>query len=312
MTLAERMLEDSLLQATAVQSAPISAQALIDAFRQALSEEWGYIWGTRGQTWTQADQNKATRAMTIQYGQKWVGRRVADCSGLFVWAYKLHNESIYHGSNTIWNKYTDLARRGPLAGEVRIRKGTAVFQNTDGTRGHIGLYIGGGMCIEAKGTKSGVVTSPLATWDEWGELTQVDYNGTIYESFNILPLDTITKGAKGELVKYLQRSLLDAGYDIGNAGVDGIFGSETLSAVRAFQHDHGLTADGKVGKKTWAAVKAVLDDDEYGEDKPTEGENSPQDPSEDSSATSPLTIEERLRRLELAVFGQEGGTEDGS
>lgn len=298
----------------------ISTQALITAFQQALSEEWGYIWGTRGQTWTQADQNKATRAMTIQYGQKWVGRRVADCSGLFVWAYKLHGESIYHGSNTIWNKYTDPDRRGPLAGEVRIRKGTAVFQNTNGSRGHIGLYIGGGMCIEAKGTKSGVVTSPLATWDEWGELTQVDYTGAIYESFNILPLDTITKGAKGELVKYLQRALQDAGYDIGADGVDGIFGTETLSAVRAFQHDHGLTADGKVGKKTWAVVKAVLDDDEDGEDKPEEtpsvpdgdsfpqgGAHAPQEPSEESTGISPMTYEERLRRLELAVFGQEGG-----
>ena len=81
----------------------ISAKALRDAFQQALSEEWGYIWGTRGQTWTQASQNKATRAMTVKYGSKWIGRRVADCSGLFVWAYKLHNESIYHGSNTIFN-----------------------------------------------------------------------------------------------------------------------------------------------------------------------------------------------------------------
>lgn len=281
----------------------ISAKALRDAFQQALSEEWGYIWGTRGQTWTQASQNKATRAMTVKYGAKWIGRRVADCSGLFVWAYKLHNESIYHGSNTIFNKYC--SETGPVAGTVKIRVGTAVFQNTEGTRGHIGLYIGGGMCIEAKGTPHGVVSSPLAVWDEWGTLSDVDYTGELLETFGIVPLDTLQKGSKGELVKYLQRALAEAGYDVGK--IDGIFGSETLSAVRAFQYDHNLTPDGKVGKLTWAAIKALVDDDEPDENKPAEAPDEPLEPSEESSETSPLTYEERLRRLELAVFGQEGG-----
>lgn len=285
----------------------ISAKALREAFQQALSEEWGYIWGTRGQTWTQASQNKATRAMTVKYGAKWIGRRVADCSGLFVWAYKLHNESIYHGSNTIFNKYC--SETGPVAGTVKIRVGTAVFQNTEGKRGHIGLYIGGGMCIEAKGTQHGVVSSPLAVWDEWGTLKDVDYTGTIEETFGIVPLDTITKGAKGELVKYLQRSLAEAGYDVGK--IDGIFGSDTLSAVRAFQSDHNLTPDGKVGKLTWAAIKALVDDDEPDEDKPVEVPDEPQDEPEEVPDKIPLTVEERLARLELAVFGQEGGNTNG-
>lgn len=289
-----------------ISAAPhISAKALCDAFRQALNEKWGYIWGTRGQTWTQANQNKATRAMTVKHGAKWIGSRVADCSGLFVWAYKLHNASIYHGSNTIFNKYC--SGTGPLAGTVKIRIGTAVFQNTNGKRGHIGLYVGGGMCIEAKGTPHGVVSSPLTVWDEWGTLKDVDYAGTIEETFGIMPLDTITKGAKGELVKFLQRALQEAKYDIGDDGADGIFGSDTLSAVRAFQSDHGLTPDGKVGAKTWAAVKAVQDDDEPDEDKPVEAPDEPQDTPEEAPEKIPLTVEERLARLELAVFGQEGG-----
>ena len=287
----------------------ISAKALREAFQQALSEEWGYIWGTRGQTWTQASQNAATRAMTVKYGAKWIGRRVADCSGLFVWAYKLHNESIYHGSNTIFDKYC--SETGPVAGTVKIRVGTAVFQNTEGKRGHIGLYIGGGMCIEAKGTQHGVVSSPLAVWDEWGTLKDVDYTGTIEETFGIVPLDTITKGAKGELVKYLQRSLAEAGYDVGK--IDGIFGSDTLSAVRAFQSDHNLTPDGKVGKLTWAAIKAVTGNDEPADDdKPTDEPEAPQEPTTGNVAHRPLTIEQRIMQLEFAVFGMEfGGESDG-
>lgn len=40
----------------------IEAAALMDKFRQALHEGWGYIWGQSGATWTQAKQNAATRA----------------------------------------------------------------------------------------------------------------------------------------------------------------------------------------------------------------------------------------------------------
>lgn len=45
----------------------IKSADLIDKFRQAQSEGWGYIWGERGSVWTQAKQNKATREQTIQY-----------------------------------------------------------------------------------------------------------------------------------------------------------------------------------------------------------------------------------------------------
>lgn len=274
----------------------IKIRALVNLALQAYEEKWGYIWGKSGQVWTQANQNAATRDMTVKYGQKWVGKRVADCSGLFVWAFKQLGGKIYHGSNTIWNEYTDPDHRGPLAGEVKIRYGTAVFQNTDGKRGHIGWYVGGGMCVEERGTQTGIIMSPLAAWDEWGELKGADYSGEIWETFNILPLDTITKGAKGELVKYLQNALQEADYDIGKTGVDGIFGAETLSAVRAFQSDKGLTPDGKVGKNTWAAIKALVQDDEDGEDKPDTD-----DGDIESSNSAPIAPDVSVELDELLV-----------
>ena len=73
----------------------ISGQALVNKAREAYEAKWGYIWGTRGQVWTRANQDAATREMTVEYGSRWIGRRVADCSGLYVWAYKQHGEKIW-------------------------------------------------------------------------------------------------------------------------------------------------------------------------------------------------------------------------
>ena len=52
----------------------------------------------------------------------------------------------------------------------------------------------------------------------------------------------------------LQKALLRAGYDPGP--IDGRIGKKTRSAVKAFQKKSGLTSDGVVGEKTWAALKS--------------------------------------------------------
>ena len=62
----------------------IPASDLIALFRRALREKWGYIWGAAGETWTAQKQAAATREQTKKWGAQWIGRRVADCSGLFV------------------------------------------------------------------------------------------------------------------------------------------------------------------------------------------------------------------------------------
>jgi N-acetylmuramoyl-L-alanine amidase len=60
------------------------------------------------------------------------------------------------------------------------------------------------------------------------------------------------QGSSGETVKTIQTKLKNWGYYSGS--VDGVFGSQTTAAVKYFQRQNGLTADGVVGSATLAAL----------------------------------------------------------
>ena len=59
-------------------------------------------------------------------------------------------------------------------------------------------------------------------------------------------------GSRGDEVKQIQTKLKRWGYYNGN--VDGIFGSQTLEAVKYFQRKNGLTVDGIAGPATLRAM----------------------------------------------------------
>ena len=66
-----------------------------------------------------------------------------------------------------------------------------------------------------------------------------------------IPSPELQRGDEGQWVTVLQEELIRHGYALHH---DGIFGSVTEDAVRAFQAARGLTVDGIVGPKTWAAL----------------------------------------------------------
>ena len=66
----------------------------------------------------------------------------------------------------------------------------------------------------------------------------------------------ISYGSKGDRVKSLQQALITLGFLKGTP--DGVFGSKTKKAVKAFQKSKKLTADGVAGKKTLAAIQSAL------------------------------------------------------
>lgn len=65
----------------------------------------------------------------------------------------------------------------------------------------------------------------------------------------------LREGSSGDVVRELQHMLSALGYPL---RVDGVFGVDTQTAVKAFQRDHGLVADGVVGPRTHEAIRKAL------------------------------------------------------
>lgn len=81
----------------------------------------------------------------------------------------------------------------------------------------------------------------------------------------------LRQGASGGEVKELQRRLKMWGYY--NGAVDGVYGKQTVEAVKYFQRKNGLTPDGIAGKSTFEALgmndSAKVLDNQGGSNKPS-------------------------------------------
>lgn len=71
--------------------------------------------------------------------------------------------------------------------------------------------------------------------------------GICYTSFA-----TSKFGSSGEEVRQIQSKLKSWGFYSGS--IDGVYGSQTVEAVKAFQKKNGLTADGVAGEKTLSTL----------------------------------------------------------
>lgn len=80
---------------------------------------------------------------------------------------------------------------------------------------------------------------------------------SIFIAYNIFfrnnDVEALSKyGSRGSEVTQIQTKLKRWGYYNGN--IDGIYGSQTVAAVKYFQRKNGLTVDGIAGKNTLAAM----------------------------------------------------------
>lgn len=108
---------------------------------------------------------------------------------------------------------------------------------------------------------------------------------------------TLRSGSRGEAVKKLQQRLKELGYYAGS--IDGVYGSGTIKAIRAFQERNKLTVDGVAGSGTQkvlyssSAKKAADDaDDDKVADSDDDGAL-----REGSRGTAVKTLQQKLKNL---------------
>ena len=134
-----------------------------------------------------------------------------------------------------------------------------------GNASHIGIATGRGEgAIHSSASRGCVAESRFRNktisggWNRVGLWDRVsyDYATANSETGASAPVTRLTlrRGSRGEAVKEMQMLLISKGYDLGRWGADGIFGKQTMKAVKAFQKDCGIRVDGVVGPVTYSRL----------------------------------------------------------
>lgn len=228
-----------------------------------------YWMGTYGQTATKAlydaqrKRSDIARYYTAPDFPSQFGKRVHDCVGLikgYRWSDSPTSPPKYVASQDVpvSGLYAQCSKKGSISSMPDV-PGTCVFMD-----GHVGVYIGGGQVIEARGHAYGVVQTRLANrgWTRWGQPSWLTYDTTPGSGTNTdnstegksvtITLKELARGSTGTAVTKLQIMLKGLGYDCGV--VDGSFGAMTEAAVKSYQRAKGLVADGIAGAKTLTAL----------------------------------------------------------
>lgn len=192
------------------------------------------------------------------------GKMCADCVGLikgFFWS--LNNTTTTKKANfpecpdKNANDFFNLCKEQGDIKSIPNVPGLAVWQE-----GHIGIYIGDGWAIEARGFAYGVQKTEVAkrTWKKWGKLPSylLTYGEALPDVVYKLGDRTLKQGMTGDDVKELQTALILLGITCGLYGADGDFGPDTKKAVMNFQGSRGLEQDGIFGAKSFAALQAAM------------------------------------------------------
>lgn len=172
-----------------LKDANLGTAAELVAFCKSLVGKWGYVYGTYGQTCTKAlreakaKQYPKYKSNYMNICPKWDGKKVCDCSGMFkAWALeqakKLGISLIVPMASGGWDASANGAysywctEKSTNMKTMPDEPGIALFYD-----GHIGIYVGNGEVVEARGSSYGVVKTKLKdrAWKKWGRLNWVTY-----------------------------------------------------------------------------------------------------------------------------------------
>ena len=139
----------------------------------------------------------ANRCMGCRYYDETAGtgKRAYDCAQLTRWCMDAIGIKLVSGATSQWNK-TAWAEKGEISGMPR-EKMCLVFQRDSAkVMGHVGVYLGDGTVVHAKGNDYGVVREGL---EEYGRFTHYGIPLGLYEA----PKDGQTDAQGGDAAQTL-------------------------------------------------------------------------------------------------------------
>ena len=235
-----------------------------------------YIWGGQGQTnitedWIKkvetstTNANRAIKLWKKRVKEGYANIRAFDCSGLGT--YFLYNLERILPTDKNSNGLKGLCKE---IKKTELKRGDWVFRiyKTGSKKGrayHIGYIVDAQLnVVEARGRDYGVVKRSLNAsgsgyWNCFGrpKMFEKEIEGQIEPEVKAVfsrYLKYKKPYLRGDDVKNLQKLLKDAGHSPGS--IDGIFGKNTRSAVKAFQKAKKLKIDGIVGADTSRELNA--------------------------------------------------------
>ncbi len=185
----------------------LTSQGLVEHVKRAYDEKWDYVWG--GQSAGEVD-----------------------CSGLI---YSYGHAGGSHSSDAMYKSST---KKGAI-GTIPEKAGLGLW-----SPGHVGVYIGNGMAIDALNSSVDIRYASIGSgnWKAWFEISGIDYS----EKQEEIILNT---GDSGEEVLNLQNRLVQLEY-LSTDEQSGIYDENTKNAVLKFEQSENKIADGALDEES--------------------------------------------------------------
>ena len=250
---------------------------------------WPYVWGAYGQLCIVSVRKSYMNRSSIAEGDRELIRKrcqvlngsasgckgckyfpggertlIFDCRGFTRWCIEQAGITIQGaGATSQWNTAANWTERGLIKDMPKDRV-CCVFKKVGNVMDHTGLALGDQIIHCSVEVKTAHTYD--SGWTHYAVPKGIDGDAPVPEP----TFPTIRRGSRGKYVTLAQTKLKQLGYDIGNSGIDGIFGKATEAAVKDFQRNNKdedgrpLTVDGIIGAKTWAQLLgAPIRDNKY-------------------------------------------------
>lgn len=253
-----------------------------------------YWYGTFGNTSTEAlyksKKNQYPKYYTANDYKSQYGKRVHDCIGLikgYLWSDTPTSKPEYKASQDVSanGMLSKCAEKGSIS-TIPELPGVLVFSPQ-----HVGVYIGNGYVIEARGHAYGVVKTKLSArgWKNWGKCPWIEYiedkktntntssenlvlafqKAALADDNTLLPKygadgdygsetkEAMTKCVVKKRTEYKYQNCTKLVQRLLGIKEDGLCGSQTEQAIKNFQQKNGLVVDGSCGPATWKKLLKI-------------------------------------------------------